>query len=274
MKNVVRALLLLALLTALMFAVPSGALVDGALAEGAYPALSLEAEKGGAPLESGYDGLSYHDDTITVTVEETRAYDTTILIARVTISDPSQIRTAMAGRYGSDTQTPGARLAKRVQAVFAVNGDYFNFSSNGYDQGDFHIVEDATSEKLAAFEGTVINSFSFGPALVVDGEVVEGGFLDDVAYDKPAQRMVVAQAGPLSYVCVATEGPENPGSVGLTIPQMAEFMGTLDVQSAYNLDGGSSSTMVLNNEKINALSTHKVRSICDILYFATLVNQE
>lgn len=31
MKNVVRALLLLALLTALMFAVPSGALVDGAL---------------------------------------------------------------------------------------------------------------------------------------------------------------------------------------------------------------------------------------------------
>ena len=120
----------------------------------------------------------------------------------------------------------------------------------------------------------MINSFSFGPALVVDGKVVEGGFLDDVAYDKPAQRMVVAQSGPLSYVCVATEGPENPGSVGLTIPQMAEFMGTLDVQSAYNLDGGSSSTMVLNNEKINALSTHKVRSICDILYFATLVNQE
>ena len=185
MKNVVRALLLLALLTALMFRAALGALVDGALAEGPYPALSLEAEKGGAPLESGYDGLSYHDDTITVTVEETRAYDTTILIARVTISDPSQIRTAMAGRYGSDTQTPGARLAKRVQAVFAVNGDYFNFTSNGYvvrqgtlyrdnpapgsdillidDQGDFHIVEDATSEKLAAFEGTVINSFSFGP---------------------------------------------------------------------------------------------------------------
>lgn len=106
MKNVVRALLLLALLTALMFAVPSGALVDGALAEGAYPALSLEAEKGGAPLESGYDGLSYHDDTITVTVEETRAYDTTILIARVTISDPSQIRTAMAGATAAIPRRP------------------------------------------------------------------------------------------------------------------------------------------------------------------------
>ena len=195
MKNVVRALILLALLAALMFAVPSGALIEGALAESAYPALSLEAEKGGLPLESGYDGLSYRDDTIAVTVEETRAYDTTILVAHVTVSDPSQIRTAMAGRYGSDTQAPGARLAKRAQAVFAINGDYFNFSSSGYvvrqgtlyrdnpaegsdillidDQGDFHIVQDATSEKLAAFEGTVINSFSFGPALVADGEVVE-----------------------------------------------------------------------------------------------------
>ena len=51
MKNVVRALILLALLAALMFAVPSGALVDGALAEDTYPALSLEAEMGGLPLE-------------------------------------------------------------------------------------------------------------------------------------------------------------------------------------------------------------------------------
>ena len=214
----------------------------------------------------------------------------------MTISDPSQIRTSMAGRYGSDAQTPGARLARRVQAVFAVNGDYFNFSNAGYivrqgtlyrdnpapggdvllidDQGDFHIVRDATSEKLAAFEGTIVNSFSFGPALVDGGEVVTDSFTSNVAYDEPAQRMVVAQAGSLSYICVATEGPENPGSVGLTIPQTAEFMGTLGVQTAYNLDGGSSSTMVLNNEKINALSTHKVRSICDILYFATLVGQE
>lgn len=298
MKNALRFLLLLALLAAVMFAVPSGALIGEAQAEGGLPALALEAEKGGLPLESGYgaDGMSYRDDTISVTVEETRAYDTTLLIARVKVSDPSQVRTAMAGRYGSDRQIPGAKLAKRVQAVFAVNGDYFNFTNSGYvvrqgtlyrdhpaagsdillidDKGDFYIVRDATSEKLAAFEGTVVNSFSFGPALVDGGQVLEPAFVDNVAYDKPAQRMVVAQDGPLSYVCVAAEGPENPGSVGLTLPQMAEFMGTLGVQTAYNLDGGSSSTMVLGDRKINALSTGKVRAICDILYFATLEGQE
>ena len=40
-------------------------------------------------------------------------------------------------------------------------------------------------------------------------------------------------------------------------------------QSAYNLDGGSSSTVVLNNQKINALSTGKTRQISDIIYFAS-----
>lgn len=40
--------------------------------------------------------------------------------------------------------------------------------------------------------------------------------------------------------------------------------------NAYNLDGGSSSTIVLNNKKINALSSGKTRSVSDIIYFGTL----
>ena len=48
-------------------------------------------------------------------------------------------------------------------------------------------------------------------------------------------------------------------------------MQSLGCENAYNLDGGGSSTMVMDNQKINALSTHKVRNIWDILYFATLV---
>ena len=32
--------------------------------------------------------------------------------------------------------------------------------------------------------------------------------------------------------------------------------------------------MLLNLEKLNALSTRKIRPICDILYFATLIPAE
>ena len=76
--------------------------------------------------------------------------------------------------------------------------------------------------------------------------------------------------GPLSYMFVATEGPENTDSVGLTVEEMVELTYELGAKTAYNLDGGSSSAMVLGGEKINALSAGKVRPLCDILYFSTL----
>ena len=83
--------------------------------------------------------------------------------------------------------------------------------------------------------------------------------------------MGIGQIGPLEYICVATEGPENKDSDGLTIPEFAQLMKDLGAVQAYNLDGGSSSAMMLNGKKINALSSRKLRPICDILYFSTLV---
>lgn len=83
--------------------------------------------------------------------------------------------------------------------------------------------------------------------------------------------MGVGQLGELEYILVATEGPENEGSEGLTIPEFAQLMKDLGAVQAYNLDGGSSSAMMLGGEKINALSSKKMRPICDLLYFTTLV---
>ena len=239
------------------------------------------------------DWGGYKDESLSVQIESTRAYDTTILIARVKIAHPSQIRTAMGHRYGSTKNTIPRILTKRVNSVFAVNGDFFSFHGKGYlvrqghlyrenpveemdmliidDKGDFHIIIDPTMEKISAFEGTMVNTFTFGPALVKDGEMVTDSFQENIGYNKKTQRMAIAQDGPLSYVFIATEGPENKGSVGLTIPELVEFVGGMNLLNAYNLDGGSSSTMMLGNEKINSLSTGKTRPLCDILYFATLV---
>ena len=265
-----------------------------AAAEGLSP-LPLEAEAGPAAPEENYlpDDAGYKDESISVRIEEFRRHDTTILVAYVDIVDPSQIRTAMAHRYGSKRTALGRVLAKRSNAVLAVNGDFFNFHSEGYmvrqgvlyrdrtnatydiliidDKGDFHIIIDPTEEAAHGFEGNIINSFNFGPALVVDGEVITTTKEMTVGLYKPTQRMGIGQLGPLSYVCVATEGPENKGSVGLTIAEFAQLMKDLGAKTAYNLDGGSSSTMMLGGKKINALSTGKSRPICDILYFATLV---
>ncbi len=299
MKVLWRVLLFLAMLVILALLLPSSAPLSKAFAEtDVFSALPVDDSAGPAPNEANYlaDGKGYRDASLSVTIDEIREYDTTIQIARIEIRDASQLRTAMAGKFGSTRDIPGAKIAQRVNAVLAINGDYFNFNNEGYivrqgtlyrdnpavgsdvllidDRGDFHIVRDATSEKIAAVGGTVVNSFSFGPALVVDGQAMNIDENLHIASDKPTQRMVVAQTGPLSYLCVATEGPENPGSVGLTLAETVQLMVDLGSRNAYNLDGGSSSTMVLDNRKINALSTHKVRPIWDILYFATLVTGE
>lgn len=295
MKTIFRALLLFGMLLALAFLLPSAAPLSAAFAETVLAPLPIDNSAGPKPAEDHYlaDGSGYQDDSLTVKIEQIRQYDTNIMVAHIQIRDASQMRTAMAGSFGSTRDIPAAKLAERYHAVFAMNGDYFNFCSVGYivrqgklyrnnpkegsdvllidDHGDFHIVQDATSEKIAAFTGTVVNSFSFGPALVVDGVAQSVTKNNHIASSDATQRMIIAQTGPLSDLCVATEGPENTGSVGLTLDQAAQLMQSLGCENAYNLDGGGSSTMVMDNQKINALSTHKVRNIWDILYFATLV---
>ena len=88
---------------------------------------------------------------------------------------------------------------------------------------------------------------------------------------KRAQRICIAQVDTLSYLIVATEGPENKGSVGLTLIEFAELVRDLGAKQAYNLDGGSSASLVMNYKKINALSTGKKRSVSDAICFVTAV---
>ena len=265
-----------------------------AAAQAAYEPIPLEAEVGLPPRPEGFlpDMDGYEDGSLSVRIETMREHETNILVARVKIADPSQLRTAMATRYGGTGTALPDRLARRANAVLAINGDFFNFNSTGYlvrqgklyrdkanesfdmliidENADFHILIDPTPEQTHGFEGTIVNSFNFGPALVKDGEIVHTTKKLNVGLEKETQRMGIGQVGPLEYICVATEGPEQKGSDGLTIPEFAQLMKDLGAVQAYNLDGGSSSAMMLGGEKINARSSKKMRPICDILYFSTL----
>lgn len=88
--------------------------------------------------------------------------------------------------------------------------------------------------------------------------------------------MVIGQIGKLEYLILTNEGPEStaPKSVGFDLVQMANLCVQFGLDNAYNLDGGSSSTIALNNQKINSPSSHKNRMVGDCIWFATLVKEE
>ena len=265
--------------------------------ETVYDPIPLEGAAPYAPHQEAYlpEQTGYHDDSLDVRVETFRRYDTTVMAVYVRLSDPSQLRTAMAAKPPSQKTMVVSSMAKKNNAVLAINGDYFSFHQNGIvvrggkmwrnrpdgkrdilmidDNGDFTILPQCRKEDYERYTGTVMHAFCFGPGLVVNGQALTSLEHADVgnAPAKATQRIALGQTGPLEYLIIATEGPENKGSVGFTILQMAELCQEMGCINAYNLDGGSSSSVVLGGKKINALSTGKIRPVGDCIYFATLI---
>lgn len=245
--------------------------------------------------EGSFTEDGYLDGTLSVRIETTRAYDTDIWLCWIQVADASQLRTELANPQkptSKATKSP-MELSKRVRAVVALSGDSFaeNQGKAGIiyrntevlldkkdsptidallvdDEGDFHILEGSTKENFAPFEGHIVHTFSFGPGLIVDGKKIESAKYKNYALNtgatKKAQRVAFCQVDHLSYLCVVTKGPND--NQGMTLLQMADFLEGLGVRQAYNLDGGSTSHLILNHEKVNGRSK---RDIGDIIYFVT-----
>lgn len=246
------------------------------------------------------DNGGYHDDSLDIRIEMLRKGETNVMAVYVTLADATQLRTGPAAynRPLSGALATTDRIAKRYNAVLAINGDYYSYENSKKGvivrdgvwlrenyawerdslvidaNGDFSIIP-TTEEAFKAFEGEIIHAFWFGPGLVVNGERISDEDLEalkmNVGKGKKTQRMVLAQLGPLSYLILTCEGPENEKNAGFTLAEMADLCMEMGCINAYNLDGGSSSSVALNYQKINALSTHKNRDVGDIIYFCTLV---
>lgn len=235
---------------------------------------------------------SCSDENIQITLTEYREYDTSIYVADIVLSSPEYLQTAFAqNAYGRNVTEKTSEIAESAGAILAINGDYYGSQEEGYvlrngvlyrntaasgqedlviyNNGSFAIINetDVTAEELLADGAQQI--LSFGPALVEDGAVVvsEG---DEVGKAKTSNpRTAIGIIDDLHYVFVVSDGRTDE-SAGLSLSQLAEFMKGLGVVTAYNLDGGGSSTMYFNGEVINNPTTNgrsiKERSVSDIVY--------
>lgn len=265
--------------------------------------LPIDLSAGLKPDKANYLSENvYEDESIRVDIERTEWNGTKCYIARVKIADASQLRTAPAYAFNRHQTAPMEAMAQRVNAVLALNGDYFSYQlgmdGGGYlvrqgvkyndkpiwgrdvllidENGDFYIEPKLTDDLIARYEEKgVVNSFNFGPGLVVDGVKLTGCYTYYNTAEERAQRCAIAQVkrGELEYLCVVCEGSQQSKNGGMTIDEFADFVYNLGVENAYNLDGGNSSAMIFDGIKINAVDNKDARELSDIIYFASAVKE-
>ena len=258
-------------------------------------ALPVDQSAGKKPQKSGYKKNSYKDPSITVTISTGRRFDCDYWVARIKIKNASQLRTVSA--YGFDDKSGKGKtaitMAKRANAVLAINGDYFNYDKNfrGYcmrqgklyfdnlqgrrdillidEDGDFHAIQSAPENAVAKGKingKKVINAFYFGPLMVEKGKVLRVmSHVREAYVNEKRQRMAIGQVGPLEYICACCASPQH-GNFGMTVPEIAQLMADSGAKIAYNLDGGNSTAMYFNGDLLN---TNDKRELADIIYFAS-----
>ena len=239
---------------------------------------------------------SYNNGEVSIEIRYMRTLYTDIYIADVVIDDPAYLKTALAeGSFGRNLTATTSSMAEQNDAILAINGDYYGFRDTGYvirngylyrsvpaknpnqedlvlyENGAVDIVREADLTAEEIWDSGAEDIFSFGPGLVIDGEisVVEGEEVKRAQVTNP--RTAFGVISPLHYLFVVSDGRTDE-SVGLSLLELAHLMKDLGCVTAYNLDGGGSSTMWFNGKVLNHPTTFgdtiAERGISDIVYIS------
>lgn len=233
---------------------------------------------------------SYRDANIDITITEYRVNDTDVYVADVKVASPKYLFTAFAkDTYGRNVKEATSETASRVDAILAVNGDFYGSRTKGYvlrngtlyrqvssDNEDLVLYADGrlevvneqdVSAKQLLSDGAV-QVWSFGPGLLENGEITVSAKTEVGRAMASNPRTAIAQVGENHYLFVVSDGRTGDND-GLTLYELAQFLQSLGAETAYNLDGGGSSTMVflgnvINNPTTSGRNTSE-RSVSDIV---------
>ncbi len=236
---------------------------------------------------------SYSDDNISITLTEKTVSNTQVYIADITVSSAEYLKTALAqNTYGTNVTAKTSVTAANNNAILAVNGDYYGANSTGYvirngvvyrdtvredsSNGDLAIYKDGSfkiiyEEEISAeqlVKDGVVNLLAFGPSLVENGKIIVNTNSEVGQSMASNPRTAIGIIDENHYIIVVSDGRTSE-SQGLSLYELAEFMKSYGVKTAYNLDGGGSSTLYFNGQVINKPTTNgniSERAVSDIVY--------
>lgn len=267
---------------------------------------SYESERGasGTSLDTtdaqvSATGWSADGTTLAISTVRSGSGDDTVTayVADLVLTDATVLRSAFAqGSFGENITEDTSDIAQDNGAIFAINGDYYGFRDTGivirngvayrdvptrdglaiYRDGRFEVYDETTTSAAALVADGAWTTLSFGPALLSDGEILDG--IDDVEVDTNIgnhsiqgrqPRTAIGMVETNHLVLVVVDGRDEGYSAGVTMTGLAQIMRDLGARTAYNLDGGGSSTMVFDGAVVNQPSNRGgERGVSDILYLA------
>ena len=237
---------------------------------------------------------SYEDDNISISISTYEAYDTTYYVADVELASAEYLKTALAqNMFGTNVTETTSEQAEDHNAILAINGDYYGANKTGYvikngtvyrcsqrsdseyddlviyEDGSFDIINETEVSAEELVEDGVTQLFAFGPTLVENGEVAVSQNAEVGKAMASNPRTAIGIIDDCHYILVVADGRSSE-SEGLSLYELAQIMQQYGCETAYNLDGGGSSTMYFNGEVVNNPTTNghsfSEREVSDIVY--------
>ena len=275
-----------------------------ALGVGSYLTVSIYVSRNADAVGPSTQGasstslVSSTGDAASISVQQfstgTGSDKVTYYVADVKLESATDLEAAFAmSEFEAKRVQDTSVIAEANEAVLAINGDYYSSRSDGviirngvlyrsvpvrtglalYEDGRFEVYEETEISAEDLLADGVWNTYSFGPALLVDG-VFEDGL--DTAEPDPNTRHTVQGEQPRTgigvmeknhFVLVVVDGRSPGYSRGVTLSEFAQIFKELGCIAAYNLDGGGSATMYFDGQVVNVPSQKSgERGVSDILF--------
>ncbi len=267
----------------------------------AVPAPTVLSE-GTAPTAAVMaDDWNYQSESVSIAIQKVSTGSgkntVTYFVADVVLNDATQLASAFAkNQFGANIIDETSQIAADHNAIFAVNGDYYGFRSDGivirngviyrdeparvglafFSDGSMKIYDETQTSAQQLLEQGVWNTLSFGPALI-ENSLVSTGF-KNVNVDTNLGNHSIQNANPRTgvgvidkdhFVFVVVDGRSSGYSRGVSLSEFAEIFKQLGCSDAYNIDGGGSSTLYFMGRVVNnPLGKNRERGTSDILFIA------
>lgn len=243
--------------------------------------------------------MSYSSSSKTINIKKVvngqDADTVTYYVADIKLTDAKQMKSAFAkNKFGLNIIEGTSEIANANNAIVAINGDYYGFREDGieirngrlfrdkpartglafYKDGSMKIYDEKQTTGEALLANGVWSTLSFGPALLNEGAM--GADLATYEVDTNVGNHPIQGLQPRTgigiidnnhYMFVVVDGRSKGYSKGVELEELANIFKSLGCKTAYNLDGGGSSTMYFMGKRINKpVGKEKERGTSDIIY--------